>query len=465
LYFYYQLPQFIEKLQEMGKNVFAVAMLSTLFAVSLLYNAKLAVVFLLMTITIVFILRSELAVINIYFFVYLAFAGFADRLSISLSGSQSINLLGILNIMMILFFYIRLKDFIQVRREYWNKSIIYPILLFSLYLVLTTPFSVSLSTSVRGLTRVLAAFSFYLLTYFVVVSNNNIEKKIFKFITAIFIALLICGIIEYITGYNIFYGRSITNLIYQDYQIIQSFERIRTSFPHAPGYSFALLIFLPLYLYFFMRKKDGKYLYRLLPFLFLLNILLTFTRITWIAVALQLILFFFLFKYKKILRFALPLGIIFVFISNKIISRASTVDSSALGRLELFQYALSIFKEHPIFGSGIGTFFELSAHEFGKNIAAHGDYMLMFAETGIFGGIGYLTLLFTMLVFAVKNLKENDFAKVALLMLVSFLVYGITGNALANGHIFWGLLGIYNGVIVRENPQKNISSGLEFESN
>ncbi|WP_230409927.1 O-antigen ligase family protein [Candidatus Kuenenia stuttgartensis] len=172
-----------------------------------------------------------------------------------------------------------------------------------------------------------------------------------------------------------------------------------------------------------------------------------------------------MFKYKKILRFALPLGIIFVFISNKIISRASTVDSSALGRLELFQYALSIFKEHPIFGSGIGTFFELSAHEFGKNIAAHGDYMLMFAETGIFGGIGYLTLLFTMLVFAVKNLKENDFAKVALLMLVSFLVYGITGNALANGHIFWGLLGIYNGVIVRENPQKNISSGLEFESN
>ncbi|WP_169703134.1 hypothetical protein [Candidatus Kuenenia stuttgartiensis] len=88
----------------MGKNVFAVAMLSTLFAVSLLYNAKLAVVFLLMTITIVFILRSELAVINIYFFVYLAFAGFADRLSISLSGSQSINLLGILNIMMICFF-------------------------------------------------------------------------------------------------------------------------------------------------------------------------------------------------------------------------------------------------------------------------------------------------------------------------------------------------------------------------
>ncbi|WP_347275042.1 O-antigen ligase family protein [Candidatus Kuenenia sp.] len=449
----------------MGKNIFAVALLSTLFAVSLLYDIKLAVVFLLMAITIIFVSRSELAVINIYFFVYLAFAGFADRLSISLSGNQSINLLGILNIMMILFFYIRLKDFIQVKREYWDKSIIYPIALLSLYLVLTTPFSVSLPASVRGLTRVLAAFSFYLLTYFVVVSNKNIEKKIFKFITAIFIALLVFGIVEYITGYNIFYGRSITNLIYLDYQVIQSFERIRTSFPHASGYSFALLIFLPLYLYFFMRKKDGKYLYRLLPFLFLLNILLTFTRITWAAVAIQLILFFFLFKYKKILRFALPLGIIFVFISNQIISRASTVDSSALGRLELFQYALSIFKDHPVFGSGIGTFFGLSVHEFGRNIAAHGDYMLMFAETGIFGGIGYVILLFTMIVFAIKNLKESDFAKAALLMLVGFIIFGITDNALGYSHLFWGLLGIYNGLIVRENLQKNISSGLEFERN
>ncbi|MBE7548948.1 MAG: O-antigen ligase family protein [Planctomycetia bacterium] len=439
----------------MGKNIFAVALLSTLFAVSLLYDVKLAVVFLLMIICLVFISRSELAVINIYFFVYLAFAGFADRLSFSLSGSQSINLLGILNIMMILFFYIRLKDFIQVKREYWNKSIIYPILLFSLYLILTTPFSVSLSVSVRGLTRVLAAFSFYLLTYFVVVNNNNIEKKIFKFITTIFIVLLICGIVEYIVGYNIFYGRSITNLIYRDSQVIQSFERIRTSFPHASWYSFALLIFLPLYLYFFMRKIDGKYLYRLLPFLFLLNILLTFTRIAWAAVALQLILFLFLFKYKKILRFALPLGIIFVFAGKQIVSRAATVDSSALGRLELFQYALSIFKDHPLFGSGIGTFFELSAYRFDKNIAAHGDYMKMFAETGIFGGIGYVILLFTMIVFAIKNLKENDFAKVALLMLVSFMIFSITDNGLSYSHIFWGLLGICNGLIVRGNSQKN----------
>ena len=439
----------------MGKNIFAVALLSTLFAVSLLYDVKLAVVFLLMIICLVFISRSELAVINIYFFVYLAFAGFADRLSFSLSGSQSINLLGILNIMMILFFYIRLKDFIQVKREYWNKSIIYPILLFSLYLVLTTPFSVSLTASVRGLTRVLAAFSFYLLTYFVVVNNNNIEKKIFKFITTIFIVLLICGIVEYIVGYNIFYGRSITNLIYRDSQVIQSFERIRTSFPHASWYSFALLIFLPLYLYFFMRKIDGKYLYRLLPFLFLLNILLTFTRIAWAAVALQLILFLFLFKYKKILRFALPLGIIFVFAGKQIVSRAATVDSSALGRLELFQYALSIFKDHPLFGSGIGTFFELSAYRFDKNIAAHGDYMKMFAETGIFGGIGYVILLFTMIVFAIKNLKENDFAKVALLMLVSFMIFSITDNGLSYSHIFWGLLGICNGLIVRGNSQKN----------
>ena len=32
---------------------------------------------------------------------------------------------------------------------------------------------------------------------------------------------------------------------------------------------------------------------------------------------------------------------------------------------------------------------------FGNKLAAHGDYMKMFAETGIFGGTGYLIILFT----------------------------------------------------------------------
>ncbi len=75
----------------------------------------------------------------------------------------------------------------------------------------------------------------------------------------------------------------------------------------------------------------------------------------------------------------------------------------------------------------------------------------MFAETGIFGGLGYLILLFTNLVFAVKNFKENDFAKISFLTIIGFMVFSLTDNGLTYSHLFWALLGIYNGLIVREN--------------
>jgi O-antigen ligase len=130
---------------------------------------------------------------------------------------------------------------------------------------------------------------------------------------------------------------------------------------------------------------------------------------------------------------------------SKIITRATTVDESALARIDLFWYGFSIFKAHPVFGSGIETFL------FSYKIAPHGDYMKMLAETGIFGGLGYLIILFTNLCFAVNNFKENDFAKISFLTIIGFMIFSLTDNALSYSHIFWGILGIYNGLIVREN--------------
>lgn len=429
----------------MKKNIFAVVLLSFIFAFSLLFHLKLAVAILLMIVYLTIILRSEQAIIKIYFFVYLVLASFAEESSLSVSGNQSINLLGILNLMLILIFYVKLMDFRQLKKEYWNKNLIYPIFLFMLYLVLTIPFSISLTSSIRGLVRILSAFSFYLLAYFIIVNNKNAEEKIFKLITVIFIPLLIYGIIEYSTGFNILHKKSILAPIYEDWHVVGGFNRISTAFSGPPHYSFVILNFLPLYLYYyFIKRKGNSYFYGFILSLLLINLLLTFTRITWIAAAIQLIFFLFLFRPKKILRFALPLGIIFVYLSSQIITRATTVDESPLGRIRLFWYGFSIFKAHPVFGSGIETIL------FNYKTAAHGDYMKMFAETGIFGGLGYLIILFTNLLFAVKNFKENDFAKVVFLTIIGFMVFSLTDNGLAYSHIFWALLGIYNGLIVRE---------------
>src|SRR3990172_13283088 len=99
----------------MKNNIFAAVLLSFIFAFSLLFHLKLAVALLLMIIYLTIIIRSLQTTIKIYFFIYLVLMGFAEVSSFSVSGNQGINLLGILNLMLILLFYVKLLDFRQVR--------------------------------------------------------------------------------------------------------------------------------------------------------------------------------------------------------------------------------------------------------------------------------------------------------------------------------------------------------------
>jgi O-antigen ligase len=114
-------------------------------------------------------------------------------------------------------------------------------------------------------------------------------------------------------------------------------------------------------------------------------------------------------------------------------------------------FGLNIFKTYPLFGSGLGTYLILSTPYFGEELATHCDYIRMFAETGIIGGISYLILLYSIVAFTMKNLKKNDFAKISFLTMIGFLIFSLTDNGLAYSHIFWAMIGLYNGLITRDN--------------
>lgn len=438
-------------------NLIMAVVLSILFATSLLHDIKFAAAIIIMMFYLSVISRSLLACITIYFFIYLVLAGFADKSSISLSGNQNINLLGILNLMLILVVYLKWIDFLQVRKEFWNKLLLYPIIFFSVYLIMIIPFSVSLMSSIRDLIRMISAFSFYLLVYFIIVNSKNAEDKILKFITALLVPLLVYGIVEYITGFNVFYNRSISYDIYGGWHVIGTFKRISTVFRGAPQYSFVILIFLPLYLYHYFKRKEHSNFYGIILCLLFINLILTFTRISWFTAMIQVCVFFLLFKPKRMLRFAIPGGLFFLLMSGRILVRITTVDGSALGRIKMFQYGLSVLKSHLVFGSGLGTIME------SEGTAAHGDYMKMFAETGIFGGVGYLIVLFTIIIFTFKNFQESDFAKIAFITTIGFMIFSMTDNGLAYSHIFWAQLGIYHGMIIRKKFVKHPSS-LEYRN-
>lgn len=431
----------------MRKNIFVVVLLSFIFALAILYQFNLAFTILAAIIFLTACLKSEQAIIKLFFFIYLFLAGVADNFYIPISGNQSINFLGIINILMILTFYLKLGSFLQLKKEYWNKSVIYPMFLFGVCLVLTIPFSKHLGESIRGLSRILSLISFYFLSYFLIVRNKDAKEEIFSFFILAFFILSIFGIAEYLTKFNIITWNTTTFNVYEGgYIVTTTFDRIKTTFVHSGIYAFAILTFLPLNIYYLIKHKNKVYVYSFV--LLLMNVILTYARIVWIAVVIQVIFSLFLFKSKRLFSICLlliPFGIVML---AKIMMRL-TIDSSAEGRIGLFQQGLGIFKAHPLFGSGYDTFRELSS----TKTNAHGDYMRMFAETGIFGGLSYLILLFSYLYFTVKNLKRSDFAKVAFLTLIGFMVFSLTDNGLAHSNIFWGLLGIYNGLIVRDNSR------------
>ncbi|OGS71118.1 MAG: hypothetical protein A3F91_08325 [Flavobacteria bacterium RIFCSPLOWO2_12_FULL_35_11] len=433
-------------------NIFVTVLLSIIFAVSLLFQFNIAFAILAAIIYVIISLKSEQAIIKFYFLIYIFFVEFSSKFNIPISANRSFNLLGVIQFLLILTFYFKLRSFLQVKKEYWNKSLIYPMFLFPFILFLTIPFSINLLTSIRGFIGIYSAISLYFLAYFMITKNKNADKEIFSFIVFIFFVLSIYGIIEYLTNFNIFRSHSITRVVYHNITVVGSFRRIHASFMHPSIYAFAILTLLPLIIYYLFKNKKKVYICGFV--LLFINLILTFTRIAWIAVVAQVVFSLFLFKSKRLLGFFLLLLIpVFVVMSGQILTRL-TIDSSAEGRSTLFFYGLSIFKAHPLFGSGLETFMDLTSSRFGgTGVAAHGDYMRMFAETGIFGGLSYLILLFSNLVFAVKNLKRSDFAKVSFLTLVGFIVFSMTDNGLAYSHIFWGLLGIYNGLIVRDNSR------------
>jgi len=397
-------------------------------------------------------LLNDEIVVKFYFVIYLLLAGFADYFYFSLFG-QAINFLGLVNAVLICKLVFKFGSIAKVKSIYWPRFVILPIFVFMAVLFLLIPFSTDIVTSLRGINRIFSALSLYLIAYLAVATDRTSSERIFNFVIKIFVFLSIYGLIEYLSGFNILKQREISSLIYSNYEVIGSFKRIGTTFLTPSTYSFAILMIFPLFLYKgIIKSKRSFWIGGLL--LLGANLIFTFTRISWIAAVIQIAFFLILFKPKRILSLTIALIILVFFMATVIMERLTGVDSSVQVRGALFRHGMNMFKSRPLFGSGLETFLGSSKAYFGKSIAAHGDYMRLFAETGIFGGAAYLHLLLKNIVYPFKCIKISDFAKVSFMTIMGFMIFSITDNGLAYSHIFWGLMGIYTAIIVKDVGNK-----------
>ncbi len=134
------------------------------------------------------------------------------------------------------------------------------------------------------------------------------------------------------------------------------------------------------------------------------------------------------------------------------------------GRLDYWKGALKIFKERPLYGSGLGTF-SLAYPLYQKGpldyaSSAHSDYIQLLSEIGILGMLPFLLLIFALIWIGI-NLIRNIRKGMLLGCLIFLGILGSLSNSiftynwlfLANFITFWILAGLMVNYFLNKNEK------------
>ena len=240
--------------------------------------------------------------------------------------------------------------------------------------------------------------------------------------------------------------------------------------------SFAFFSYMVMLLVYFTNKDKSKIIYYIFYTFVFLSILLSASRSTFIAIAfLFLLLFFETFKYKDFkpllkMGISLALAIILMFSAshlksfildvtggfgvsftesdinsenlnknniafldrfNELSGNSILQNSSSDGRVFVILKGLEIFMDHPVFGTGFGTYGSAGSQmitpklyeEYGlyENLYSDNEYIKVFVETGLLGTLIYAAFILLLLKECLRN-------RYKLISLISFLFIGFFYN-------------------------------------
>ena len=267
-----------------------------------------------------------------------------------------------------------------------------------------------------------------------------------------------------------------------------NYIRLTSTFWWPNPFAGYLLFSLPLALYWFL--KSGKELKKkLLPGLVLVLIfasfILTGSRGAFLSILLVAPAFYFFRKPSKkdivsillilLLSAILIAGINFLkqdgfrFASH---AKKSFTDSdlSSSIRLNYWRGSWEIFKDYPVFGSGLGTFGTIYPQYQKEPISAgkyaHNLYLEMLSESGMFVLILFIIFLASVYWPARKNLKEKKYALPLFIGTLAFLIHNgadIDWHFGANTLVFWMFLGLFYNIVNAESSGRSIASRTLFE--
>lgn len=307
------------------------------------------------------------------------------------------------------------------------------ILFFVVVCILSVIHSRIFAQSLRGFfTKTMEWFVVYFLVIEGFTSRKHVLWALGIYIFTAFSTGIDSLIQYYITGKDIFLGHVLTS------------RGATAAFDHANGLAAYLCFAIPISfsLLFFKFKKTALRVLFLVVFLVLvLSFILTFSRSGWLAMALTILVVIWRLE-KKTISWLMLLIFLSSFLTWYLVSKNTEQQcrfqfadtrGAARWRLELWESSFKMIKDHPVLGHGLNTFMELFQayrRKFGGRYDfyhsyAHNCYLQVWAETGIFGLIGFLSILFGLFRAAFRFvLKESQNQPKELITILGGLTVG-----------------------------------------
>jgi hypothetical protein len=288
--------------------------------------------------------------------------------------------------------------------------------------------------AVRFVTRLAAPFFTYL-----IISDMMDKRMVRQVITAIYASSVIpilYGFYQLITG--------------QGNDVTEGYVRVNSSFFHPAHFSMYLtFLFCLAYAEFLDEGARNKALRLLYIACLVVLEVATYTRISWIAMALCWVYLSLAYgKRSYLLAGAAVLGVALMAGGNAIIERLSSsadvfstgelhdLNTSVGWRLYFWDEILVRFWDEPWFGFGAGSSVMLGIELFGLEAAPHNGYLRVLYETGFVGLAAFVWVLGLMLWQGIRLVRSNVGMKltyishVYITMTITYVLLNITDNIL-----------------------------------
>jgi putative inorganic carbon (hco3(-)) transporter len=293
--------------------------------------------------------------------------------------------------------------------HFLKKPLIAFMLLLGLVMVVSVSFAPSKGIALNEALR----FFTYLSIGYIILSELNSTIHIRYIISTFLLSttlLVILGGVQYFTRIGV-----------SVYVIIGGFTpRLETTFGNPNSYAaFLVVAVFPCIMLFIQEKaKLKKLFYFLLSAGIIVNLVLTYSRNSWLAFAIGLLLLVFIYNWKFIFLMLAGGGasLLIPQVSERIRQFGDT--SQNQGRIYIWKIALEMIKEHPLKGIGNGNFtvlydsyvdrFPQYRMEDVSAFPSHNSYLKVQSELGILGSIPFLLILWVNLKNLIFILKNSD---------------------------------------------------------